>query len=142
MVFTTTKQGEQRMFDDDVSGAASPLLSRCIEVTLAADTRAFAERAKKIAVAEGIDGLPISIYEAAIVGSQGNLRRLLQRIESGAFRNDAVATMAEQVKAIEPDLDMIRSTKGEAAAQRRALLEASKAALAASVAKLECSTRP
>jgi len=141
-IFTTTKSGEGKLFEDDVAGDAAPLLSRCVEVTLAMDTRAFAERAKWVSVQEGIDGLPLPVYEAAILGSQGNLRRLLQRIESGAFRNDAVATIAEQVKAIDRDLEMIRSTKGDAAAQRRALLEASKAALAESVAKLECSTGP
>ena len=136
-IFTTTKSGEAKLFDDNDAGDAAPLLSRCIEVTLANDTKAFAERAKAIAVKEGMDGLPTSIYEAAIVSSQGNLRRLLQRIESGAFRLDAVATMTEQVKGLDRDLEMIRSTKGEAAAQRRRSLDASKAALLAEIANLE-----
>jgi len=136
-IFTTTKQGEQRLFDDDVSGDAAPLLSRCIEVTLATDTKAFAERAKAVAMAEGIDGLPLSVYESAVAAGGGNLRRVLQRIESGAFKADARAEMQEQVKALERDYEMCRSTKGEAAALRRAALEVSKAALVASIANLK-----
>ncbi len=136
-IFTTTKSGEAKLFDDDAAGDAAPLLSRCIELSLAADARAFAERAKSVAMAEGIDGLPMSIYEAAVVNSGGNLRRVLQRIESGAFKADARVQLLEQVKSLERDHEMIRATKGDAAANRRAALEASKAALLATIANLK-----
>jgi hypothetical protein len=100
------------------------------------DTRAFAERAKWVAMQEGIDGLPLSIYEAAIANSGGNLRRLLQRISSGAFKADARAQMLEQVKELERDYAMVASTKGEAAAAKRRTNEAARAELAATIASL------
>jgi len=125
-VFTTTKAGENRLFEDDETGDAAPLLSRCVEVTLTYDdaaNRAFAEKAQAVAVAEGIDGLPLSVYERAVAASQGNLRRVLQRIESGAFKDDARAAMARE-------LAMVKNTKGDYATQRRAQLEKAIAALA------------
>lgn len=118
-VFTTTKAGEARLFEDDESGDASPLLSRCVEITLRYDgttEKAFAARAKSIAMKEGIDGLPTSVYERAFAASAGNFRRVLQRIESGAFREDARA-------ALEKELSMLKSTKGALAEARRAELE-------------------
>jgi replication-associated recombination protein RarA len=135
-VFTTTKSGEAKLFDDDAAGDAGPLLSRCIEVTLASNTKAFAERARAIAQSELIDGLPLAIYEAAVVNSGGNMRRLLQRIESGAFKADARVQMAEQLKELERDYEMIRTTKGDGAAKRRAELDARRAALAATISNL------
>jgi DNA polymerase-3 subunit gamma/tau len=136
-VFSTTKVGEASLFECDDAGDAAPLLSRCIEVTLGADTKAFAERAKAVAMAEGIDGLPLSVYESAVAAGNGNLRRVLQRIESGAFKADARAQMAEQLKDLERDYAMIAATKGDAAAKRRATLEATKAALVANIARLD-----
>jgi hypothetical protein len=135
-IFTTTKSGEASLFECDDAGDAAPLLSRCIEVTLAADTRAFAERAKWVAMQEGVDGLPLSVYESAVAAGSGNLRRVLQRIESGVFKADARAQMAEQLKELERDYAMIAATKGDAAAKRRAAMDAAKAALMANVAKL------
>lgn len=118
-VFTTTKAGEARLFEDDESGDASPLLSRCVEITLKYDgttERAFATRAKEIAMKEGIDGLPTSVYERAFSASAGNFRRVLQRIESGAFRDDART-------ALEKEFALLKSTKGPAAEARRAELQ-------------------
>jgi DNA polymerase III subunit gamma/tau len=135
-VFTTTKSGEEKLFDDDVAGDAAPLLSRCIEVLLTADTRAFAERARAVAIAEGVDGLPLSVYESAVAAGGGNLRRVLQRIESGAFAADARAQMAEQLKDLEREYEMVRATKGDVAAQRRRSLVAKKAELTATIASL------
>lgn len=117
-IFTTTKNGEAKLFDDDESGDAAPLLSRCIELTLTYDesTRAaFASRARDIATREGIGGLPLSVYADVVGASRGNMRRVLQQIESGSFRDDALA-------ALERDYAMIKSTKGEQAEQRRAAL--------------------
>jgi replication-associated recombination protein RarA len=117
-VFTTTKAGEQRLFDDDETGDAAPLLSRCIEVQTVYDDAArvgFAKRAREVAKAEGLDGLPLSVYERAVSQSGGNMRRVLQRIESGAFRQDAVA-------GLQREYDMVKATKGEHAEKRRAEL--------------------
>ena len=119
-VFTTTKQGEAALFDNDVGGDAAPLLSRCVEVQLQYDgaaRQAYAERARSIAVKEGIDGLPLNVYLNAVDSSKGNMRRVLQRIESGAFKADAVAEL-------ERELAMVASTKGEHGARRRAELTA------------------
>ncbi len=123
-VFTTTREGESSLFEDDTTGDASPLLSRCVEITLANDGPAksqFAQHAKRVAMAEGIDGLPIGLYQCAVDASNGNLRRGLQRIESGAFRTDAI----EQ---LERELAACASTKGEYGARRRAELTAAIAA--------------
>jgi replication-associated recombination protein RarA len=123
-VFTTTRAGEARLFEDDETGDAAPLLSRCIEVQLTYDDaarRAYAERAQAIARREGIDGLPLSVYLNAVDGSKGNMRRVLQRIESGAFKADAVAEL-------ERELAGWASTKGDTAAKRRAELTAAIAA--------------
>jgi replication-associated recombination protein RarA len=123
-VFTTTKAGEAKLFDDDATGDAAPLLSRCVEVTLAMDDAsrwAFAQRAQAVARREGIDGLPLSVYRGAVDTSNGNMRRVLQRIESGAFKADAVAML-------EREYEMCRTCKGDKWDQKRAELQAAIAA--------------
>jgi replication-associated recombination protein RarA len=125
-VFTTTKAGQEFLFDTNDCGDAAPLVSRCIEIELSADDAtqaAFARRAKQIAKQEGIDGLPDSIYSKAISAVRGNMRALLQRIESGKFRSDAR-------ESLEKELQMIKATKGEYADGRRAQLTAAIASLA------------
>jgi replication-associated recombination protein RarA len=119
-VFTTTKAGEASLFEDDSTGDASPLLSRCCEISLqnGPDTaKAFAARARHVAQAEGIDGLPLGVYERAVTASQCNMRRLLQRVESGAFKADAIGQL-------ESELASVQATKGEYGAKRRAELTA------------------
>jgi DNA polymerase-3 subunit gamma/tau len=123
-VFTTTKAGEAKLFDDDQTGDAAPLLSRCVEVTLVYDDaarQAMATRAQSIAKAEGMDGLPWAVYARAVSQSNGNMRRVLQRIESGAFKADAVAQL-------EREYAMVASTKGPYGEQQRAALAAAIAA--------------
>lgn len=85
VIFTTTNEGEERLFEDDVD--ASPLMSRCIRIALAAAGlgKAFAERAKAIAMAEGLDGQPLSAYEKLSYKHKCNMRAMLQDIESGAM---------------------------------------------------------
>lgn len=81
-VFTTTNQGEGQLFEDCID--ASPLLSRCVLLPLDKDTReAFAARAREIAVAEGIDGQPIEDYCLLAERCKGNLRAMLQAVETG-----------------------------------------------------------
>lgn len=80
-VFTTTNAGQASMFDGI---DADPLLSRCVLLPLAKDTReAFAARAREIAVAEGIDGQPLDDYRLLAERCKGNLRAMIQAVETG-----------------------------------------------------------
>lgn len=104
-VFTTTRQGQKAFFADDEAGDKAPLVSRCVEVELANDAPArsgMAARAKAVAMAAGCDGLPIAAYEQCLYGCRGNMRALLQRVESGQLRREArqhvAAELAEAVR--------------------------------------------
>ncbi len=89
-VFTTTTQGQLK-FDwlDD----ASPLLSRCQRIKLRETglAQAFAERAREIAVAEGLDGRPISYYLERVKQNRNNLRAVLQEVQQGKMLSLEVA---------------------------------------------------
>ncbi len=109
-IFTTTEV-QRGLFGAE----EGPLVSRCTQIDLAADEdtqRAMAARAKKIAQAEGIDGLPDDVYLDALAQCRGNLRMLLQRIESGRFSEDAAKRRALQA-------ELAALPEGKASAKRR-----------------------
>ncbi len=85
VVFTTTADGQDKLFDD--CDDAHPLLSRCTVIPLARRDLAkpFAERARTIAQACGLDGQPIEKYVRLLADCKNNLREALQRIEAGAM---------------------------------------------------------
>jgi replication-associated recombination protein RarA len=96
IIFTTTNAGQASLFADYED--ASPLLSRCLVVPMAAVKipewghegagtlgSAFAKKALEIARAEGLDGRPLDEYVTLARDCKGNFRMMLTRIQSGAM---------------------------------------------------------
>ncbi len=83
VLFTTTKQGEAKLFDDDID--ANPLLSRCVKVTLTNQglSQTFGKHCQEIALAENMDGKPVGAYVELARKCKNNCREMLMRIESG-----------------------------------------------------------
>lgn len=80
VIFTTTSDAE------DLFGEfAGPFMSRCKQVAFTNQglADAFAERAREIAQAEGLDGQPLAAYKKLVQQCRNNFRAVLQRIEAG-----------------------------------------------------------
>lgn len=85
VIFTTTNEGQQSLFDDCID--ASPLMSRCTVLQLESRGKslelAFALHLRTIAQAEGLDGKPVTDYLALVQRQKFNLRACIQSIEAG-----------------------------------------------------------
>ena len=83
IIFTTTKQGESKLFDDQID--ANPLLSRCakIELTNQGLAKVFAEHCREIATKEDLNSKPIASYVRLAKNCKNNYRQMLMTIESG-----------------------------------------------------------
>lgn len=84
-VFTTTRQGQEKLFEDSID--SHPLLSRCItlELTTQGLCKVFAEHCRRIATIENLNGKPVESYVKLAQKHKNNCRAMLMDIESGSM---------------------------------------------------------
>ena len=84
-IFTTTKQGESKLFEDSID--SNPLLSRCIKIELTNQglSKVFAEHTRRIATKENLNGKPPQSYIKLAARCKNNCRMMLQEIQSGVM---------------------------------------------------------
>ncbi len=84
-IFTTTKEGETGLFEDQID--ASPLLSRCAKIQLTNQglAKVFAEHCRQIATKENLNGKHVESYVKLAQRCKNNCRMMLQEIESGCM---------------------------------------------------------
>lgn len=82
-VFTTTRAGQDKLFDDQID--ADALLSRCVNLQLSSQglSKVFAEYARNIATNENLNGKPIESYIRLAKDHRNNLRSMIQFIDAG-----------------------------------------------------------
>ena len=82
-MFTTTKTGDEDLFDYPMD--PQPLLSRCarIELTTQGLSRVFAQHCRRIAEAEGLGNGPVEACLELAERCRGNCRQMLMAVEAG-----------------------------------------------------------
>jgi replication-associated recombination protein RarA len=85
VIFTTTKEGELSLFEDNID--ASPLTSRCSIINLESRGEkletAFSIYLRKISREHGLGDRPLQDYVALVRRHKFNLRACIQSLESG-----------------------------------------------------------
>ena len=85
VIFTTTNDGEDKLFGDSID--AGPLLDRCARIKLTNQglAQVFAERVRSIAQAEGLDGRTVAEYVKLAQRCRNSCRAMLAEVEAGAM---------------------------------------------------------
>lgn len=94
VIFTTTKVGEERLFDDQID--ASPLLARCLPLTLTSQglSKVFAERILEVCRVEGLGSPTMAQAVRLVQDCKNSMRAALQEVDAGCFCDCGAAVAA------------------------------------------------